>query len=134
MDDQEQYSCRNNLRISSILEQETEDIAAVTPEMINRAICQDKPITTATMHSLGQCRDNRTPHPVLLHLSASQPDNCIYKHRMMLNPKHLHEFLVTPGRGGGRENVEQADGEGGGAEAEEGSADWPSRQPDCVHD
>ena len=97
MDDQEQYSRRNNLRITIIPEQETEGTAAVKLEMINRGVCQDEPITVPDvdrMHRLGKRRDDGTPRPILLRLSTYQARNRIYKHRMLLNPKRRHG---TPG-------------------------------------
>lgn len=113
MDDQEQYSRRNNLRITGIPEQEAEDITAVTLEVINKSVCQDEPITVADVdrvHRLGKRRDDGTPRPVLLRLSTYQTRSRIYKHRMLLNPRRRHG---TPGDPWGtRQNMNRVE-EGG---------------------
>lgn len=99
MDDQEQYSRRNNLRITGIPEQDTEDTVAVTLEMINRSVCQDDPITVAEVdrvHRLGPRRDDGAPRPILLRLSTYQARNRIYKRRMLLNPKRRHGTPSDP--------------------------------------
>lgn len=108
------------MRITGIPEQETEDVSAVTLEMINRSVCQDEPITVADVdrvHRLGPRRDDGAPRPILLRLSTYQARNRIYKRRVLLNPKRRHG---TPGNPWGtRENVDRADGEG--VLAEEGA-------------
>lgn len=93
IDEQEQYSRRNNLRITGIPEKENEDVVAVTLDMINKNVCVAEPITVADIdrvHRLGPRRDDRSARPIIIRLSTYQVRNRIYKNRVMLNPRRRH--------------------------------------------
>lgn len=101
LDEQEQYSRRNNLRITGIPEKENEDVGAVMLEFINKNVCVAEPITVADIdrvHRLGPRRDERPARPIIIRLTTYQARNRIYKNRVLLNPRRRHGPPSDPWR------------------------------------
>lgn len=111
VDFQEQYTRRNNLRITGVPERENEDILKTTLDLINNKVCVSSPICEADIdrvHRLGKPRIDGTYRPVMVRFATYRTRQHVYRHRLHLNPRRT---------GGGSGNPWAAPGGTGGQEA-----------------
>ncbi|KAK4311273.1 hypothetical protein Pmani_017207 [Petrolisthes manimaculis] len=98
LDQQEQYTRRNNLRITGIKEKETEDVAEMSMDLINKNVCELEPITiddVDRVHRVGRRRDDGVPRPILIRFSTYRARQRVYTNRRKLN---LRQRQGIPGR------------------------------------
>ncbi|KAK3888066.1 hypothetical protein Pcinc_007856 [Petrolisthes cinctipes] len=98
LDQQEQYSRRNNHRIRGIEEKETEDVAKMTIDLINKNVCEMKPITiddVNRVHRVGRRRDDGVSRPILIRFSTYRARQRVYANKRKLNPRQRQGI---PGR------------------------------------
>lgn len=98
VDHQEQYSRRNNLRITGIQEKENEDVAKLTLDFINSKILNEsQPIILEDIdriHRVGR-KDDVSSRPILVRFSTYRARQRVYVNRLRLNPRQRHGI---PGR------------------------------------
>ena len=108
VDQQEQYSRRNNLRITGIEEKENEDVLKLTMDFINNNVVgNNEPITTMDIdriHRVGR-RQGATSQPILVRMSTYRTRQRVYGNRLCLTPKQRHEI---PGRPWGQSDTSGA--------------------------
>ena len=113
LDHQEQYSRRNNLRITSIEEKETEDVVKMTMDFINKNVCEMDPITIDDfdrVHRVGRKRNDGVYRPILVRFSTYRARQRVYANRRKLNPRQRQGIPGRPWDGTteiGASNVQQ---------------------------
>ena len=87
LDDQEQYSRRNSLRITGIPESDNEDIVPKVLDVINNKIKPDIPVSSDhidRLHRVGK-RSGDTPRAVLIKFATYRHRQRVYRNRKNLN-------------------------------------------------
>ncbi|KAK4296135.1 hypothetical protein Pmani_002463 [Petrolisthes manimaculis] len=113
LDQQEQYTRRNNLRITGIKEKETEDVAEMSMDLINKNVCELEPITiddVDRVHRVGRRRDDGVPRPILIRFSTYRARQRVYTNRRKLNLRQRQGIPGRPWAGmteSGASNVQQ---------------------------
>lgn len=98
VDQQEQYSRRNNLRITGIEENETEDVVKVTLDFINNKVVNESQQVTVDdidrVHRVGR-KQGTASRPILVRFATYRARQRVYANRLRLNPRQRHG---VPGR------------------------------------
>ena len=94
LDDHEQYSRRNSLRISGVIEDANEDIVAVTLGFINKELGMATPIVERDIdrvHRLGPRRAANS-RPILDKFATYRARQLVFKQKAYLNPRRRTEL------------------------------------------
>ena len=93
LDEHEQYSRRNSLRISGVTESEMEDVGAKTLDVFNKRMKLDKPITPDHIHRVHRVgpRKEGTARAVLVKFATYKTRNKIFRGRFYLNPRKQND-------------------------------------------
>ena len=115
LDDQEQYSRRNSLRISGITESDNEVIGPKVLEFINTRLNLDSNVTNDQidrMHRVGKPQPNKS-RPVLVKFATYQIRKKVYSNRSKLKPRSVtvQSNTGTPQRPDDGTSLNASDGE-----------------------
>ena len=96
LDDHEQYSRRNSLRISGVIEDANEENVAVTLGFINKELGMATPIVERDidrvgLHRLGPRRAANS-RPILVKFATYRARQLVFKQKAYLNPRRRTEF------------------------------------------
>ena len=94
LDDHEQYSRRNSLRISGVIEDTNEDVVAVTLGFINKELGMATPIVERDIdrvHRLGPRRAANL-RPILVKFATYRALQLVFKQKAYLNPRRRTEL------------------------------------------
>ena len=93
LDEHEQYSRRNSLRISGVTESEMEDVGAKTLDVFNKRMKLDQPITPDHIDRVHRVvpRKEGTARVVPMKFATYRTRNKIFRGRFSLNPRKQND-------------------------------------------
>lgn len=99
VDQQEQYSRRNNLRITGIEEKDNEDVVKLTLDFINNSVMEESQSISLEeidrVHRVGR-KQGTASRPILVRFATYRARRRVYVNRLRLNPRQRHRIPGKP--------------------------------------